>query len=167
MSWPDDSQKSANGTYKQAAIKTIVEAIKNEIPLPEDEDDYKIRHLYQLNQQISALKKEIKELKTGLDNKAREAIAGLSEEQIKQLLREKWLTPAMQSINGIPASIEGELNRQIQGIIQKYQNPLSSLDNEISETEGSLATLLGNLAGEPFDMAAIAEMKKLLGGDNQ
>lgn len=167
LAWPADSQKSKNGTFSQTTIKAIIEQVKNGIEIPEDEDDYKIRYLYQLNQQISALKKEIKELKTGLDNKAREAIATLSDEQIRQLLREKWLTPAMQSINGIPASIESELNRQIQGIIQKYRNPLSSLDNEISETEESLATLLGNLAGEPFDMAAIAEMKKLLGGDDQ
>lgn len=167
LAWPADSQKSKNGTFSQTTIKAIIEQVKNGIEIPEDEDDYKIRYLYQLNQQISALKKEIKELKTGLDNKAREAIATLSDEQIRQLLREKWLTPAMQSINGIPASIESELNRQIQGIIQKYRNPLSSLDNEISETEGLLATLLSNLAGEPFDMAAIAEMIKLLGGDNQ
>ena len=167
LAWPDDAQKIANGTYKQPAIKAIIEAVKNEIALSEEEDEYKIRYLYQLNQQISALKKEIKEIKTALDNKAREAIATLTDAQIKQLLREKWLAPAMESINGIPASIESELNRRIRDIIQKYQNPISSLDTEIAETEESLATLLGDLAGGPFDMAAITEMKKLLGGDNQ
>ena len=157
----------SNGTYKQPAIKAIVEAIKNELPLPEEEDEYKIRYLYRLNQQISALRKEIKDIKTDLDNRAREVIVTLTDEQVKQLLREKWLTPAMQSINGIPASIESELEHQIREIILKYQNPISSLDTEIDESESSLAALLGDLAGEPFDMSAIAEMKKLLGGDNQ
>ena len=167
LAWPDDAQKIANGTYKQPAIKAIIEAVKNEIALPEEEDEYKIRYLYQLNQQISALKKEIKEIKTALDNKAREAIATLTDAQIKQLLREKWLAPAMESINGIPASIESELNRRVRDIIQKYQNPIVSLDTEISEMEESLAALLGDLTGEPFEMAAITEMKKLLGGDDQ
>ena len=167
LTWPDDDQKMSNGTYKQPAIKAIVEAIKNELPLPEEEDEYKIRYLYRLNQQISALRKEIKDIKTDLDNRAREVIVTLTDEQVKQLLREKWLTPAMQSINGIPASIESELEHQIREIILKYQNPISSLDTEIDESESSLAALLGDLAGEPFDMSAIAEMKKLLGGDNQ
>lgn len=131
--WPAETEKAANGTYKPAAIKAIVEKIKNEIEISEDEDEYKIRHLYLLNQQIAALKKQIKDLKTSLDNKAREAIVSLSESAIKMLLKEKWLTPAMQSINGIPASIKADLNRSVQDIIAKYQNPIAVLDTEILE----------------------------------
>ncbi len=166
LTWPDDSQKISNGTYKQSAINAIIDQIKSEIPLPEEEDEYKIRYLYQRNQRISSLKKEIKEVKTGLDNKARDTIVALTDEQVKQLLREKWLTPAMRSINGIPASIEKELDQQIREIIQKYQNPLSSLDAEIGAHEKALTALLGELTGGTFELAAIKEMKKLLGGEN-
>lgn len=162
--WPDDSEKVKNGTYKQAAINAIIEEIKNNIEIDEDEDDYKIRHLYLLGQQISALKRQIKEIKTALDNKAREAIVSLSESEIKMLLKEKWLTPAMQSINGIPASIKADLNRSIQQIIAKYQNPIAMLNTEISETENALSAMLNDLTGNAFDMAAIRQFKKLLGG---
>lgn len=163
--WPAETEKAANGTYKPAAIKAIVEKIKNEIEISEDEDEYKIRHLYLLNQQIAALKKQIKDLKTALDNKAREAIGSLSESEIKMLLKEKWLTPAMQSINGIPASIKANLNRSVQGIIAKYQNPIAVLDTEISETRKTLSVMLNDLTGNAFDMAAIQQFKKLLGGE--
>jgi len=163
--WPAETEKAANGTYKPAAIKAIVEKIKNEIEISEDEDEYKIRHLYLLNQQIAALKKQIKDLKTALDNKAREAIGSLSESEIKMLLKEKWLTPAMQSINGIPVSIKADLNRSVQDIIAKYQNPIAVLDTEISETEKSLSAMLNDLTGNAFDMAAIQQFKKLLGGE--
>ena len=163
--WPAETEKAANGTYKPAAIKAIVEKIKNEIEISEDEDEYKIRHLYLLNQQIAALKKQIKDLKTALDNKAREAIVSLSESEIKMLLKEKWLTPAMQSINGIPASIKADLNRSVQGIIAKYQNPIAEIDTKISETETSLSAMLNGLTGNAFDMAAIQQFKKLLGGE--
>lgn len=165
LAWPDDSQKNANGTYKLPAIKAIIETVKYEIALPEEEDEYKIRHLFQLNQQISALKKEVKEIKTGLDNKAREAIVTLTDAQVKQLLREKWLAPAMNNINGIPAAIESELNRRIREIIQKYQNPISSLDTEIAETEKGLSAILNDLSGNAFDKAAIQQFMELLGGD--
>ena len=163
--WPEETEKGKNGVYKPAAIKAIVEQIKNEIEITEDEDDYKVRHLYLLGQQISALKKQIKALKTDLDTKAREVIEGLSDDEIKMLLKEKWLTPAMQKINGIPASIVDDLNRSIQGIIAKYQNPISTLDAEIEEAENALAAMLKNLCGNEFDMEAFKLLENLLGGE--
>ena len=166
LAWPEADERSANGTYKPASIKAIIEQIKNEIEIAEDEDDYKVRRLYLLNQQISALKKQIKEIKTTLDNKAREAIVRLSDDEIKMLLKEKWLTPAMQSINGIPTSIKDELNRSIQGIVVKYQNPISTLDAELSDAEKALSSMLKDLRGNNFDMAAIQELEKLLGGED-
>ena len=166
--WPDDSEKAKNGTYKQAAMNSIIEQIKNEIEIAEEEDDYKIRHLYLLGQQISALKKQIKEFKTNLDNKAREAIGTLSDDEIKMLLKEKWLTPAMQSINAIPNTIISELNRSVLEIITKYDNPILTLDTDITKTEKSLSDMLGNLTGDDFDIAAIQQFKTLLGGkDNE
>lgn len=162
--WPDESEKAKNGTYKQAAMNAIIEQIKNSIEIDEEEDDYKIRHLYLLGQQVSALKKQIKDLKTDLDNKAREAIVKLSDDEIKMLLKEKWLTPAMQNINAIPNSIISEINRSVNEIITKYDNPIFTLDADITKTEESLSVMLGDLRGNDFDMAAIEQFKKLLGG---
>ena len=82
------------------------------------------------------------------------------------LLKEKWLTPAMQSINGIPASIKNDLNYSIRGIIAKYQNPISSLESEIVDAEDALSAMLKELRGNDFDMAAIQELEKLLGGED-
>lgn len=164
--WPEESERSANGTYKPAAIKAIIEQIKNEIEIAEDEDDYKVRRLYLLNQQISDLKNnKIKKIKTFLDSQAREKIVCLSDDEIKMLLKEKWLTPAMQSINGIPTSIKNDLNYSIRGIIAKYQNPISSLESEIVDAEDALSAMLKELRGNDFDMAAIQQFEKLLGGE--
>lgn len=164
LTWPDETEKAKNGTYKQSAINAIVEQIKNNIEIDEEEDDYKIRHLFLLGQQISALKKEIKQHKTNLDNKAREAIIKLSDDEIKMLLKEKWLTPAMENINAIPSAIISDLNRSVNGIIAKYDNPLLTLDTDIVETEESLSVMLNDLTGNAFDMAAIQQFKTLLGG---
>jgi len=165
--WPEESERSANGTYKPASIKTIIEQIKNEIEIAEDEDDYKVRRLYLLNQQISDLKNnKIKKIKTFLDSQAREKIVCLSDDEIKMLLKEKWLTPAMQSINGIPTSIKDELNRSIQRIVVKYQNPISTLDAELSDAEKALSSMLKDLRGNDFDIAAIQQLDRLLGGED-
>ena len=164
LAWPNESEKAKNGTYKQSAINAIIEQIKNNIEIDEEEDDYKIRHLYLLGQQISALKKQIKELKTDLDNKAREAIIKLSDDEIKMLLKEKWLTPAMENINAIPSAIISDLNHSVNCIIAKYDNPLLTLDTDIAKTEESLSVMLNDLTGDAFDMAAIQQFKTLLGG---
>ena len=164
LAWPDETEKAKNGTYKQAAMNAIVEQIKNNIEIDEEEDDYKIRHLFLLGQQISTLKKQIKEHKTNLDNKAREAIVKLSDDEIKMLLKEKWLTPAMENINAIPNAIISDLNRSVNEIINKYDNPILSLDTDIAKTEESLYVMLNDLTGDDFDMAAIKQFKKLLGG---
>lgn len=167
LAWPEADERSANGTYKTASIKAIIEQIKNEIEIAEDEDDYKVRRLYLLNQQISDLKNnKIKKIKTFLDSQAREKIVCLSDDEIKMLLKEKWLTPAMQSINGIPTSIKNDLNYSIRGIIAKYQNPISSLESEIVDAEDALSAMLKELRGNDFDMAAIQELEKLLGGED-
>ena len=162
--WPDETEKVKNGTYKQSAINAIVEQIKNDIEIDEEEDDYKIRHLYLLGQQISALKKQIKELKTDLDIKARESIVKLSDDEIKMLLKEKWLTPAMENINAIPNAIISNLNRSVNDIITKYDNPILTLDTDITKTEESLSVMLNDLTGDAFDMAAVQQFKTLLGG---
>lgn len=162
--WPDETEKVKNGTYKQSAINAIVEQIKNDIEIDEEEDDYKIRHLYLLGQQISALKKQIKALKTDLDIKAREAIVKLSDDKIKMLLKEKWLTPAMENINAIPNAIISNLNRSVNDIITKYDNPILTLDTDIAKTEESLSIMLNDLTGDAFDMAAVQQFKTLLGG---
>ena len=163
--WPDETEKVKNGTYyKQSAINAIVEQIKNDIEIDEEEDDYKIRHLYLLGQQISTLKKQIKELKTDLDIKARESIVKLSDDEIKMLLKEKWLTPAMENINAIPNAIISNLNRSVNDIITKYDNPILTLDTDIAKTEESLSVMLNDLTGDAFDMAAVQQFKTLLGG---
>lgn len=167
LKWPEKTEQSSNKTYKPATIKKIIEDIKNSIEISEDEDDYKIRHLYLLGQQITSLKKQVKEIKTDLDNKARKAIVSLSDDEVKMLLKEKWITPAMQSIYSIPAAIETDLNREIQEIIKKYRNPIAELNNKIKDTENELSFLLGNLNGDDFNNAAICELKKLFGGDMQ
>lgn len=162
--WPDESEKAKNGTYNKAAMNAIVEQIKNRIEIDEEDDDYKIRHLYLLGQRVSAMKKQIKELKTDLDIKAQEAIVKLSDDEIKMLLKEKWLTPAMENINVIPNAIISEINRSVNEIITKYDNPILTLDTDIAKTEESLSVMLNDLTGDAFDTAAIQQFKTLLGG---
>ena len=80
------------------------------------------------------------------------------------LLKDYCLTPAMENINAIPNAIISNLNRSVNDIITKYDNPILTLDTDIAKTEESLSVMLNDLTGDAFDMAAVQQFKTLLGG---
>ena len=70
----------------------------------------------------------------------------------------------MENINVIPNAIISNLNRSVNDIITKYDNPILTLDTDIAKTEESLSVMLNDLTGDAFDMAAVQQFKTLLGG---
>lgn len=54
--------------------------------------------------------------------------------------------------------------RNIENMAEKYAVTMSDLENEIRETEKSLAVMLGDLTGSETDMEGIREFRQLLGG---
>ncbi len=162
--WPSAADKMKNGTFKASAIKTLAQKAKQEIELPEGSDESKIRKLFELSQEISSLKKQQKEKIALLDEKASTALPVLSEEEIKMLLHEKWITPILSKINNFPAQLERELCSQVEALRSRYSNPLSDIAPEIVTVEQTLSSELNNLTGNEFDMAAIRTMSALLGG---
>ena len=49
-------------------------------------------------------------------------------------------------------------------MLDKYSDTLTSIENEISETQDSLFALMNELTGSEFDMKGLAELQKLFGG---
>ena len=58
-----------------------------------------------------------------------------------------------------------ECRETLIALSKKYETTFAEVDHQISETESSLANLLGELTGNEFDMQGINELKKLLGGE--
>ena len=49
--------------------------------------------------------------------------------------------------------------------MEKYDDTLEDIENEIQETERNLANMLSKLTGDEFDMAGIRQLQKMLGGE--
>ena len=113
--------------------------------------------------EISSLKKQIKDLKKELDEKAIAVIPNLSDEQIITVLKEKWIAPILNEITNITTNLVGSFVSQLEGITKKYANPVIDLDKELLQTENNLAEMLSDLTGDDFDMKAILELKKMMG----
>lgn len=164
LSWPADG-RGKDGTFTKKALTDYVNSLKDTIELNEDEDDYKFRRLYLLSQEISAVKKQAKDLKEELDDRAVRIISTLSDDQILIVLKEKWIKPIVDEIGNITTNLIDEFASQLNKISKKYDNPIVILDNEIKNTESELLSLLEELTGDEYDMDAILALKNLLGGE--
>ena len=66
-----------------------------------------------------ALKSEIKKLSIQLENKTKETIENLTDEQAVKLLKEKWIFPLVQNLMKMPDSIINVLTDKVEYLAKK------------------------------------------------
>lgn len=120
---------------------------------------------------VAALNAEEKELKAALkkeagllEGKTKSTIEGLSDEQVIELLEEKWINPLIQSLMKLPDIIVNGLVTKIEALAKKYETTFAEVETQIADTEATLSSMIDNLVGNEFDMLGLDEFKKLLGG---
>ena len=130
----------------------------------EPETKAKLKAVSKLNTEEKTLKSAIKRESALLEEKTKETIEGLSDQQVTELLKEKWIKPLIQSLMQLPDRIVSELVAKLEALAKKYETTFAEVENQIKETEMSLSAMIDDLEGSEFDMRGLAEFKKLLGG---
>lgn len=130
----------------------------------EPETKKKIKAVATLNTEEKALKSAIKAESALLEEKTKETIENLSDEQVIELLKEKWINPLIQNLMQLPDRIVSELVSKLEALAKKYETTFADVEKQIEETEKSLSAMIDELEGGEFDMLGLAELKKLLGG---
>ena len=116
------------------------------------------------NDEEKRLKKRIKQESEELELKTKDTIESMSDDQVRELLYEKWIRPLTEGLNVLPAAIINELVSRLENLAKKYSTTLSDVDEEIRYTEKNLSEMLGELTGNVYDTQGIAELQKMLGG---
>lgn len=146
-------------------ITTAQEAIENGAENDEE-----------LETQITTVNKELKSLKTNrtklnktiktqtdaLHLKTKETIENLTDAEVQQLLRVKWIQPIAGFMASLPISIINELSQKVTALTEKYAITYAAVAKDIQKTENSLATMINDLTGSDFDMQGLTELQKLL-----
>lgn len=130
----------------------------------EAETKEKLKSVAALNTEEKALKSAIKTESALLEKKTKDTIEGLSDEQVIELLKEKWIRPLIENLMQLPDSIVSELVSKLEALAKKYETTFAEVESQIEETEKSLSAMIDDLDGSEFDMLGLAELKKLLGG---
>ena len=72
----------------------------------------------------------------------------------------------MNGIMALPEKLISELITRLAVLQQKYSVTFATVGERIEETEEKVSGYVSKLRGDEFDMAGLAELQKLLGGDD-
>ena len=131
----------------------------------EDMIEYKIVEVNDLLEEEKELKKSIKNQEAIIQDKSKKAIENLSNEQVRELLIEKWINPIIINFNYLLIELINNLVDKIKTLSNKYNTTLIDTEKEIKNCEKDLCFMLDELVGNDFDMKGISEFKSLLNGE--
>ena len=140
----------------------IKKALKSDSLEPETKE--RLSKVAALNAEEKELKAALKKEAGLLEGKTKSTIEGLSDEQVIELLEEKWINPLIQSLMKLPDIIVNGLVTKIEELAKKYETTFAEVETQIADTEATLSSMIDNLVGNEFDMLGLDEFKKLLGG---
>ena len=150
------------GSFVAAELKKAVKAIGKH---PENDFEQGLVRAQALLDEEKSLKKANKEARMALEETTKEAIEGLTDAQCDDLLTAKWIEPLQVELLALPEAILSDFIAKVSALNAKYATTYSDVCNQIDDAESQLADMLGQLRGNEYDMAGIAELRKLLGGE--
>lgn len=107
------------------------------------------------------LNKKVKDEMSKIDEKAKNKLELLSEDEIIFLLKKKWISPIIEDIETKLDKIIENFILELNNLKEKYSSQLSSINKEIKETENKLSEMLDDLTGNDTDLEAIKLLKEL------
>ena len=154
-----------NSPYTKGKVSAYVNALRTAYTFPEDSFEAKMVQANKLMTEEKAVKRESKEMAEALHRKTKETIEGLSDEQVLDLLRLKWISPLCASLRTMPEAIITGLEKAVQALADKYAVTYVELDKQIQKSEATIADMIDELTGSEFDMKGLSEFQSLLKGE--
>ncbi len=155
-------EPNKDSTYAKGKVNSYIKQIRENYSFAEDSLE---------NRLICALRAlgNIKDTKTTLKIAEEELLAqtmalipALSDEQVRNLLHLKWIAPLFSELSRIPATVTASLVAQVKALADKYAVRLVDITKRIDDAANSLSSLLGELTGSEYDLAAVNELQSLL-----
>ena len=151
--------------YVKGKINAYVKTLREGYVFPEESFEAKMVKADALLGEEKDVKKEAKEMASSLHSKTKETIEDLTDEQVYELLRQKWIAPLCDSLRAMPDAIIGTLEKTVQALVNKYAVTYMEIDAQIHESENTLAAMIEELTGNEYDMAGLKQFKSLLMGE--
>lgn len=149
-------------------LETKISALADLIPETEEGEeeieltDQQKKQRKKLNDDAKAIRKEIAKLTKELEEATIKKIEGLADSEINALLEEKWILPLCTSLNELPQKVVEDFISLLTKMTEKNSETLSSIGNEIKQTQKELFELMDELTGNDFDIKGLENLKGIL-----
>lgn len=164
-----DTTNDDGSAFVAAAVsreaKRIRKENKNTTALDPESLEAKLLRVDLLLTEEKQVKAQIKKDTEILHNQTKAAIEGLSDEQARTLLEEKWITPFTEELSRLPELQLHTLVDCIAALVDKYSVTFADVEKDIRKTEKSLSTMIDDLTGGEFDLKGLSELQSLLKGE--
>lgn len=127
----EDAIFSGYDSINAAAVKDRIRELGKD---PDSADELKVlKQWLELGNQISTLKKQLKEAEAALDQQAYDQYAKLSEADIKTLvIDDKWMAHLSAAVQGELDRVSQTLTGRIRQLAERYATPLPKLEDEVA-----------------------------------
>lgn len=115
-----------------------------------------------LTEKIKTIRKEIIQITKRLEENTIKKIETLTDDEVKMLLEKKWITPLVDSLNEMPGRVVDGFISSLTKMTEKNSETLSSIGNEIKQTQKELFDLMDELTGNEFDVKGLENLKGIL-----
>ena len=167
-----EDHRSANWTaiegnvpYAKGKVLAYMKQLRASYSFPANSFEYKMTTAEKLMTEEKSVKKEAKEMADALHIKTKETIEGLSDEQVLDLLRLKWIAPLCTALCAMPEAIITSLESAVQILVDKYAVTYLELGKQIKQSEKALSDMIDRLTGNEFDMKGLEQFKSRLMGE--
>ncbi len=144
------------------AISDKVKEMLKENSFEKDSTEYKLVEVQKLITEMKELKKTLKKQSDELHLKTKATIESLSDEQVKELLKIKWIKPLVEKTKSISEEIINGFVAKLNALKKKYETTFVAVEEKLDKTEIEVNKMLSKLCGNDYDMKGIKEFQKLL-----
>ena len=153
-----------DGTYGKCVEGYILQ-LKSQIEFPEGSYEAIVIKAQKMIATEKELKAAVKKETAALEMKTKETIEALSDDEVRRLLKVKWIDNIIENMHQLPETIINRFIGQIEDLASKYNETLGEIENGIADTEANLRDLIKDLEGSEFDMKGLSEFSNLLNGN--
>ena len=120
---------------------------------------------YSLKQERSIVNRKYKSLLSNLEIETWNKISLLTDDDIKNLLFDKWINSLQIELNKLPEVIIKDMVENIGKLINKYEITLTEVNSQLKNSEKKLSSMIDDLSGNDDDIKGLKELKTLLDGE--
>lgn len=157
-----DAVNVEGDSFVSAALNKAVKSLKGQV---ESDFDQALVRAKMLIDEQKRVKKQVKDARFELEERTREVMSSLTDEQCCALLEVKWIDPLMAGLNSLSQNVIDEFVNKVRTLNEKYATTYADVCLQIDAAEKELVQMLGQLTGNDYDMAGIQELMSLLGGE--